>query len=112
MWHLFRRLGSLLHSWWQRERIRVSPTDGRLLGLTPGCVVIIDGTPAQVVARERGPPAGEPRVIYVCRTRAGTAILQVRRRQGERGCQVRWRESDFVRDLTEDDIEVLPSGGV
>jgi hypothetical protein len=110
VWRLVRGLGRLLHSWWRRDCIRVSPREGRLLGLAPPCIVLINREVVEVLARVRSPPGGNARVTYHCRTRTGSAELHVRLDEGERSCHVHWRTSGQVRDLAEDDVEVLGSG--
>jgi hypothetical protein len=112
VWRLVRRLGRLLHSWWRRDCIRVSPREGRLLALDPPCILIIGNDRVEVVARVRGPPGRQARVMYHCRVRAGPAELHVRMREGARGCDVCWRHQGDVRDLDEEDVEVLGSGSV
>jgi hypothetical protein len=46
-----RRLWRLLHCWWSADRIRISPSAGRLLRLGPGSVLVLAGEPVRVVGR-------------------------------------------------------------
>ena len=48
---ILRDLWRLIRSWWQVDRIRISPSEGRLWRLDPPCVVFVDGTPVEVLRK-------------------------------------------------------------
>jgi hypothetical protein len=104
VWNLARDLCRLLHSWWQRDRIGVSPREGRLLRLAPTCFLLIGGEPAHVVRRAvRLLPYGG-QVRYQCVTCSGSARLDVWLTEDGTPYLVRWQENGQVRELAEDEI--------
>ena len=64
---LFSMTRRLVHSWWQADRIRVSPAAGQLLRLHPPCWLFLDGQYVEVA--DRVVRDGTPTVLYHCRTR-------------------------------------------
>src|SRR5262245_34568876 len=107
MWHLVRGLAGLLHSWWQRDRVRASPREGRLLGLPPRCILLIDGDMVEVVNRAAERRGRAPAVVYRCRTRTGSGRLHVTLVEPGQECRVRWHEDGRVRELAEDSVEIF-----
>jgi len=116
-WPLWRALLRLLHCWWHKDRVRVSPREGRLLRLQPACLVRINDLLFEVVSRHVQPSSEGPTVIYDCSGSEGDGRLVVRldreilwlpmprtpspspRSTGESGAIV----------LHEDEVEVFPA---
>src|SRR5262249_46905017 len=103
MWRLVRSVWRLIDSWWRRGRVRASPGEGRLLGLTPPRVLIVAGEAAQIVRRSVRMDGGHPRVTYHCVTRAGCALLRVYLAEPH---AILWQNREGTQRLHEDDIEV------
>ncbi len=104
---LLRDVFRLIASWWQVDRVRVSPDEGRLLRLEPPCVVVIESRPAEVLARTVGRTAAGPFVVYDCRSATGPYQLRVvPLGDGQVSC-VCWIENGRERELAADDVEVF-----
>jgi hypothetical protein len=101
---LVRQLWRLLHSWWRQDRIRLSPTEGRLLRLEQPCFLVIDGQPFEVVKRTLRPSDKERVAVYAFRTSASELVV----RQGLTP-EILWQHQGVVRRLHETDIEVFPA---
>jgi hypothetical protein len=102
---LVKQLWRLVHSWWRQDRIRLSPTEGRLLRLEPPCFLVIDGQPFEIVKRTLRPSDREPVAVYTCRTCGSELMI----RQGLTP-EILWHHQGVVRRLHETDIEVYPGG--
>jgi hypothetical protein len=100
---LFTMAWRLLHSWWQADRIRISPGAGQLLRLEPPCWLYLDGQYVEVV--DRTVCAGQQQVIYGCRTRTGVGNLVVDLVKTDLTAQ--WLEGDKVVWLAAADVEVF-----
>ncbi len=48
---IFQSLRHFFESWWLSDRIRASPSEGRLLRIRPGAILVINGVQAEVVSR-------------------------------------------------------------
>ena len=111
---MMRSLVDLIHAWWQRDRIRVRPSEGRLLRLRPGTVLCFSNsshTPQQwveVVAREYDQNVQWPTVCYACRTSQGEGELIVSYR-GDSQPGVEWFAEGESFELHADEIEVFQS---
>ena len=91
---MFRALWKLVRAWWRVDRIRISPREGRLLGLEPGAVLQIGETRAVVVRRRPLPGhRGSAAVVYECQTRTGTAVLHARRTDDE-SMELTWKDKE------------------
>lgn len=96
----------LLGSWWKVDRVRVSPTEGRLLRIEPPCCVVVESRPAEVVARTTGENAAGPFVVYDCVTARGDGRLLVVPHDCGRRLDVFWTEDGVRRSVDEANIEV------
>jgi hypothetical protein len=107
----------LLHAWWQRDRIRVRPSEGRLFRLCPGTVLCFSTSPhtpqlsVVVVARRDDQMARHPMICYFCRGSQGEGELVVTW-CGDRSPGVSWFADGESFELHADDIEVFPFVGV
>jgi len=70
-------LTRLVTAWWNVDRVRVSPDEGRLLRLASPSVVVVEARPAEVLSRTVGQSAAGPFVLYDCRGVRGTVQLRV-----------------------------------
>jgi hypothetical protein len=74
---ILRSIREFVRAWWQVDRIRVSPGDGRLWNLKPGSITILDGQPVEIVGRTLLNIAESPIVVYDCRIEQGMVRLKV-----------------------------------
>jgi hypothetical protein len=103
---LLRCIGDLLRSWWQVDRIRVSPSAGRLLRLQPGNIVGIADRDIEVVSRCVSQSPSGSSICYQCRSADGSAQLCVTPVVFGVGERITWTEKDLERSLTADEVEV------
>jgi hypothetical protein len=103
---LLRCVGDLLRSWWQVDRIRVSPNAGRLLRLRPGNIVCIADRDIEVVSRSVSQSPSGPSICYRCRSADGSAQLCVTPIVCGAGERITWKEKAVERSLTADEVEV------
>jgi hypothetical protein len=104
---LLRDVFRLIASWWQVDRVRVSPHEGRLLRLEPPCVMVVESRPAEVLARTVGRTAAGPFVVYDCRSATGPCQLRVVPLGEGYVSRVSWIEDGRERELAADDVEVF-----
>ena len=104
---LSRSLLDLLRAWWRVDRIRVAPSDGRLLRLRPNGFVTIGGGTFEIARRVVGQDAGGPFVIYECQATGISAQLIVRLAAESQQTAIRWIGSDGERRLDERDVSVF-----
>lgn len=77
-----------LSAWWRKDRIRASPTDGKLLGLDTHSLIEIDGTILEIMSRSiRSTPAG-PIVTYEARSTTDGLTGELSVQPGQ--CKVMW----------------------
>src|SRR5260221_14778876 len=74
---LYRVCLNLVARWWRTDRVRISPREGELLRLQPGCVLTVNGVPAEVRVRMVVHERDTRRGSYQCQTELGPAILEV-----------------------------------
>lgn len=107
-----RSLRGLIRAWWDVDRVRISPREGKLLGLVPPCVISVRGEPFQIVNRRESTKRTESSdetiacVRYDCSGAGGSGRLHVRL-AGARELQVTWAISDSVSTLEEHQIEIF-----
>ena len=103
-------LGKLLHlarSWWRSDRPRASPREGRLLRITPPCLVRVGDTIVELTSRTVGETAAGPYLIYRGRSPTGPCSIRVRP-TGTRGVASAYGlGSGEERSLSDEDVEVL-----
>lgn len=98
---------SLFRAWWQKDRIRSSPREGKLLRLAPGAILCIAGKTIEVETRD------------VIESSEGS-ILRFRCRDADTHIElwitvqavpiIAWSCGDEEFDLSVDDIEVWSEG--
>ena len=74
---ILRALLRLLCSWWRVDRVRVSPTEGKLLRLEPPCMLRIGERVLEVVRRSVGQTPDGTYVAYTCEDNPGVCELRV-----------------------------------
>jgi len=99
-----------VRSWWRVDRIRASPTEGRLLRLHPPCFVVIGGRSFEIAHRVVGQDAEGPFVDYQIDSQAGPARLLVRLIVETSQTVIRWIGPDGERSLLPQDVDVFESG--
>ncbi len=95
-----------------RDRIRVSPSDGRLLRLAPPCALTIGSETVRVVSRTVSETAFGPVVSYECETDFGMAELTVRLTGDYRGglsSEITWTNEQSRQAIAEQDVVVYQS---
>jgi hypothetical protein len=105
MARLLEALARLAQSWWRAGRIRVSPTEGRLLGLVPPCYLQIEGATLEITAR-RAAKQGLG-VIYDCICPEGRGELRVTFAGWQRPPVIRWVSAGKVCELSTADIQIF-----
>src|SRR5579871_3116549 len=103
---LLGEVGQILRSWWEVDRIRVSPRAGRLLRIHPPCLISIDERMIEVVSRSVSQGPSGPSVGYQCRTPEGPAELRVSLPSSIAAPEVEWIEWGRRLFLSEDDVQV------
>ena len=106
---LLRDLYLLFRSWRQVDRVRISPTAGRLLRLIPPCVISVNGRPVEVLSRSVSHETAQPIVQYDCLCEGRTAQLFVTLREKREPTSVVWCENGQARDLSEADVKAYAS---
>ncbi len=79
MLHCFMSLRDLAAAWWMTDRVRISPSSGRLLGLRPGDRFVFRGESFTVVARSVQPTATGHELVYRVESSLGDGSLVVAR---------------------------------
>lgn len=93
-------------SWWQTDRPRASPREGRLLRLAPPAILRIDERLFEVVSRTVGESAAGPFVTYACRCGEAMSELRVSPAGSDFVASVHWTQGGREVELSEDDVEV------
>jgi hypothetical protein len=96
---------ALLHLWWYADRIRASPSAGRLLQLEPACLLRVRGEPAQVTGRHVRPVGTGVEVVYRCSAARGDFELVVSTGPGA----VAVRRGAHECAISADEVEVFPT---
>ena len=104
---LFAELRALVRSWWGVDRIRASPSDGRLLRLRPGSLMTVQGRPAEVAQRHILRTAAGTTVTYECRSAEGDARLEVFFTDDACLRRVSWTENGRTEVVEEADVTVF-----
>ncbi len=97
----------LLRSWWRVDRIRSSPTEGRLLRLQPPAFLVIEGRTIEVTRRLIGQDRNGVFVSYDCLENGSTGRLMVRLAADLGTLPVRWIGTGGERVLDERDVSVF-----
>lgn len=103
---MIRELFQLVQSAVCRDRIRVPPSDGRLLRLSPPCVLMIGTETVSIVGRTVGSRKGRPCVRYELESQRSTGTLVVELQQNLR-CEITLEASSIHQPIAEDDIVVF-----
>jgi hypothetical protein len=98
-------LVSLLRSWWQVDRVRISPREGALLRLQPPCLLMIGNQRVEVLARKE-PGEEKTVVVYNCNTGQGPATLRIDLVDQGRRTSVHWQIAGEIYQLSAEDVEV------
>lgn len=113
MIRLLKDTARLIESWWKIDRVRISPREGRLLRLTPPCVVVVEDQPAEVLARMLGRTSATTSdggdsisVVYECRSPRGDCRLRLAVTPGGAIAGVYWTTGGVERRITEESVEV------
>ena len=104
---LIRSFGALIRGWWNYDRVRAMPSDGRLLRLSPPCIVCVNGRTAEVVGREVCRTRNGPYVRYHCITEDGPAELNVRLVLRTLQASAQWIEKGRCQALLIGDVVVF-----
>ena len=103
---IFRALNRLVQSWWNVDRVRASPREGRILRLRPPAWILLDEREVEVLRRSVAHGAGGASVIYDCRTARGQAQIRVSTVGPVCCTQIYWFEEGRQQLLTEDQLQI------
>ncbi len=102
---LCRLLADALRVWWQQDRIRISPNEGRLLRLQIPCILAVNGNLVELTGRT------------VCRSSTGNYVVYRGVATGSQlPCELavwpeqnvaRWTDGGGTRSLDPGDVEVF-----
>ena len=98
-------LADLFRLWWRKDRVRTSPSEGRLLGLAAGSIVDIQGLRVVVNGRHFVDTPQGAVVRYTCEGPAAACELWISLRPVPAILLVTGGEE---RELDSEDIEVWP----
>ena len=111
---MFRRLvhdtRRLLDAWWRVDRIRIAPREGELLRLRPPSIIVVEGCPAEVLARTVGQSVGGPYVEYECRSATDACRLRVQPAPAGGVLGAQWQDRGPPRRVDPERIEVFLRG--
>lgn len=105
----FDRLVRLIRDWWQVDRVRISPREGRLLRLQPGDLLRLEGMTVTVIARRVDPDASGVR--YRCEGAGFGGELWVGLDAGRQADEVVWSRQGCQQRLPAVEVEVYPALG-
>lgn len=103
---MIRSVIELCRSVLKQDRVRISPSEGRLLRLSPPCVLTIGPRTVRIVSRTVSETASGPTVTYECETDLGPAELIVRLTRMLRN-DVSLLENGIEHELAESDLVVF-----
>ena len=94
----------VLHAWWNQDRIRISPREGRLLTLQAPCIVEIHGDLVELTDRIVGQSSGGPDVVYRGKVVNNGATVELCVQPGD--ADVRWTKKGVTTMLAEHEFIV------
>lgn len=103
----FDRLVRLIRDWWQVDRVRISPREGRLLRLQPGDLLQLEGMTVTIIAVD--PDASGVR--YRCEGAGFSGELWVGLDAGRQADEVVWSRQGCQQRLPAVEVEVYPALG-
>ena len=98
---------SLFRTWWQKDRIRSSPSEGKLLRLASGAILSVNGTTIEVERRDVYETADGAVLRLHCRSNDAESDLWI---TGMGVPTIVWCCADTDHRLTTDDVEVWSEG--
>jgi hypothetical protein len=107
MWSMVRDILRLIRCWWQIDRPRVSPREGRLLRISPPAIVKIGSQLFEVVSRTAGEGPAGPYVVYRCCSGDRSCDLTVELAGTAAIAAISLACGDTTVQLSEDDVEVF-----
>lgn len=106
---LWSSLRDLFRAWWRVDRIRISPREGRLLRLTPPCLLEYDREIWLVESRAVGTGTTGSYVSYRCSGEGRHALLTVTPASAGRE-QALWIANGACQAVSADEFEVYEAG--
>jgi hypothetical protein len=103
---IWRDLLNTVRTWWDTDRIRVSPNDGRLLRIQPGDLMTIEGLDIEVLDRSLNSTERGELLQLNCRGPLGTATLTVAIDTEVINQKATWAQSGFERPIDLDEIQI------
>jgi len=108
MWQeLLRSTGGLVRDWWNVDRIRISPRDGRLMRLRPPCIIRVSGQIVEVLRRAVGETSAGPYVTYECHNGDRPCLIRVTPVGPIHRPTVVWIEGDKEFEISESEVVFL-----
>jgi hypothetical protein len=103
---LLNSAGSLVRDWWQVDRVRASPREGRLMRLQPPCIIRVGRQVVEVLRRSVSQTSAGSYVTYDCDNGEGPCRLRVTP-VGTTHCPiVHWVECGQEHEISEDQVVV------
>ena len=106
---LMQSIGRVLRTWYQVDRIRVAPADGRLLHLDVGDCFVVGEECYRVVQRQVQSDDTDCRVDLSLRSHQGCARLQIFRPQLSQPTQAQLICGDQQTWVFDGDVMIVPS---
>ena len=108
MSEMFQTLGRLVDLWWRSDRIRSSPSEGRLLRLKSGDLLQIGPIQAEVLTRSVIDSDSGSLLCLICDTANGSAELSIDLTAIGNTTSIVWKQGEELRQMSEVEIEVWP----
>jgi hypothetical protein len=102
MLRLLRSVLDLILTWWNVDRIRVSPREGGLLRLVPGSIVCVAGTPLEITGRVVHGTSQGDWLQYRCSSTQADGDLWI----STIPVRIHWCQNGHECELTPDEIEL------
>jgi len=90
------------HHWWMADRVRISPREGALWRLHPGCLLTIDGNDFEVCTNRRV----QKTVEFHCKNEDAEGMLLLKSTPQAPFLKVFWMTGNCQRELAPADVQI------
>lgn len=102
---VFRDFWKIIASWWNTDRIRISPRDGRLFRIMPDDLLTVDGVDLEVLDRTLVIGEECQSLRLDCRSPSGSVTVSV---MIQAKPKVFWTNSESSREISAEGVEIWP----